>query len=126
MENLKLAGASGEEAINNPVFRDTPLGSLYRSTAGDPSNFLTIIISNLITFSFVAGSVIFLFMFIAGAIQWISSGGDKGAVESARGRITNGLVGIVLLFSAFALINLVEEFFGINILTIDIAPLVIE
>ncbi|MBL7036901.1 hypothetical protein ISR94_03660, partial [Candidatus Microgenomates bacterium] len=48
------------------------------------------------------------------------------AIEGARGRITSALVGVVILFSTFALIKIVETFFGIDILTIDIGPLVIQ
>ena len=67
-----------------------------------------------------------LFMLIWGSIQWISSGGDKQALESARGRLTGALIGIVLLFVSFALIQLIGNFFGIKILTLDIGPLVIQ
>ena len=79
-----------------------------------------------VTFSLIAGSVIFLFMLIWGAIEWISSGGDKQHLESARGRITNALVGIVILFATFAIVSVLETFFGIKILTLDITPLIIQ
>lgn len=72
---------------------------------------------------FVIGSLIFFFMLVWGAITWISSGGDKQALEGARGRITSALVGLVLLFAALAIIKFIESFFGINILTLDIGPL---
>jgi len=65
-------------------------------------------------------------MLITGAIQWISSGGDKQALESARNKISNALVGIVILFAVFAIINLIETFFGINIMTLDMGALVIQ
>lgn len=75
---------------------------------------------------FVIGAIIFFFIMLVGAIQWISSGGDKAAIEAARGKITNALVGIVILFAVFALMKLIEDFFGFNILTLDIGPLKIE
>jgi len=80
----------------------------------------------VVTFAFIIGSLIFLFIFITGAIQWISSGGDKQALEGARGKITNALVGLVILFATFAVIKLIETFFGIPILTLDIGGLVIQ
>lgn len=109
-------GTSG--SITNPV-----IGSLKDLTG---VAFLQSFIPNLITLLLVAGALIFLFMLIWGAIQWISSSGDKQALEGARGRITNAIIGIVILFAAFAIINLVELFFGIKILTLDISPLVIQ
>lgn len=65
-------------------------------------------------------------MLLLGAITWIGSGGDKAAIEGARGRITQALIGIVVLFSVFAIIKLIEGLFGIKILTLDIGPLIIK
>jgi hypothetical protein len=80
----------------------------------------------LIGLIFVAGAIIFFFMLLISGIQWITSGGDKTAVEGAKGRLTQALIGIVVLFSAFAIIKLVQGLFGINILSIDIGPLIIK
>ena len=106
--------------ITNPA-----LGNL-----DNPSNrgigFFQQLIPALIGLAFVGGSLIFFFMLVLGAIQWITSGGDKAAVEGARGRITQALVGIILLFSVFAIVKLIETFFNINILSIDIGPLTIK
>jgi hypothetical protein len=66
------------------------------------------------------------FMFIWGAVSWILSGGDKAKIESAKGKITSALVGLVLMIATFAIVKLIETFFGINILSIDIGPLVIQ
>ncbi len=84
------------------------------------------LIPSFVGLAFIIGAIIFFFMLLIGAIQWISSGGDKGAVEAARSRLTQALVGIVVLFSAFAIIKVVEVFFGIHILTLDIGPLIIK
>lgn len=88
--------------------------------------FLQGFIPGLIGLAFVAGTIFFFFMLAIGAIQWISSGGDKQALEAARGRITNALIGIVILFSLFAILDLIHIFFNITIMTLDIGPLVIQ
>lgn len=126
MKSFLLAGPGGPpngNPITNPA-----LGPTLQSYAagGGGVLFLQTLIPNLIGLAFVVGVVIFFFMLVIGAIQWISSGGDKGAVEAARGRITQALIGIVVLFSVFAIIKLIEGFFGINILTLDIGPLIIK
>jgi hypothetical protein len=69
---------------------------------------------------------VFFFVLLTGAISWITSGGDKQALEGARSKITNGLIGLVILFVAFAVIQFIESFFGIKILTIDIGSLIIQ
>lgn len=83
-------------------------------------------IPGLIGLALVVGTVIFFFMLAIGAIQWITSGGDKQALEAARGRISNALIGIIILFSLFAVLDLIHIFFNITIMTLDIGPLVIQ
>jgi len=124
MNNYLLAGApGGGTEIKNPVLGDG-LQSLF--SGGDPSAFLGVYIPKFIGLLFVFGSLAFFFMFIWGAITWILSGGDKAGVENARGRITNALIGFILLIATFAIVKLIEAFFGIDILSIDIGPLVIQ
>lgn len=122
-KNLLLAGPSGGSEITNPVL-GPDLQTLTSSS--QPTDFLNIFLPNAIGLLFVGGSIFFVFMMLWGAVTWIISGGDKAAIEAARGRITAALVGIVLLLSTFALIKIIETFFGIDILTIDIGPLVIQ
>lgn len=107
--------------ISNPTFKGSPLDGLQSS----PTAFLVKFIPNAIGLCFVVASIIFLFMMLIGGIQWISSGGDKQGLEAARGKISNALIGMVILFATFAIISLIQTFFGIQILTIDIGPLVI-
>jgi hypothetical protein len=48
-----------------------------------------------------------LILLALGGIQYMSSGGDKIAVEQARGRITSAIVGLVIVFGAWLVINFV-------------------
>lgn len=63
----------------------------------------------------VAAIAVFAFL-VWGGIQWITSGGDKGKVEEARGRITNALIGLAIVAAAWAIMNLVSYFFGVDVL----------
>jgi len=84
------------------------------------------LIPALVTLGFVIGSLVFFFFLISGAITWIVSGGDKTKLESARSRITNAVVGFVILLLAFALVALLESFFSINITLLDIEAIKIR
>ena len=84
------------------------------------------LLPRLVGLALVVGLLIFFFIMITGAIQWITSGGDKAALENARGKISSALVGLVILLALFAFIKLLESFFGINILLLDIGPLKIQ
>lgn len=107
------------QAITNPV-----LGPALQGKSG--IGFFQSFIPALIGLGFVIGALVFFFVLIIGAIQWIASGGDKAAVESARGKITSAIIGIIILFATFALLKVIEGFFGVNILTLDIGPLKIQ
>lgn len=64
----------------------------------------------------VAFVLSFIFLLIGG-IKWITSGGDEKGVASARNTITAALIGLVVVLMAFALIKLVETFFGVTIIS---------
>jgi len=49
----------------------------------------------------------------------------EGAVEAAKQSLTNALVGLVIMFAAFAIAMVMEGIFQVNILTIDISSLII-
>jgi hypothetical protein len=82
-------------------------------------------IPKFIGLGIVIGSLIFFFVMLIGAIQWIASGGDKAAIEAARGKIVNAIVGVVILFCLFVILKLIGDFFGFNILELNIKPLII-
>jgi hypothetical protein len=111
-----------------PTFVDQVRNPLLSSEvqAKSPTQFFGSLLTTSIGFIFVVACIIFVFMFLWGAVQWIASGGDKGNVESAKGRITSALIGLVVLFSTFAIASLIEAFTQVNILTIDIGPLKIQ
>ncbi len=101
------------EEITNPALNEN-----IRSLGG--VEFFNRLLPNLISLSFVIGTIIFLAIIIIGAIQWIISGGDKAGIESAKGKITNAIVGIFILLALFAIIKVIENFFGIEITTLRI------
>ncbi len=88
---------------------------------GNPTGFqIGDIISWAITLVVVVAGLIFFFMLIIGGLRWVLSGGDKAQTEAARGQITAALIGLVIIFSAWAIAKLVETVFGISILSVSI------
>lgn len=68
-------------------------------------------------------SALLVFMYLIwGGIQWITSGGDKGKTQEARDRITAALVGLAVVASAWAVMLIIQYFFGINVLNDNITP----
>jgi hypothetical protein len=114
---MKNLIAQDVKEIHNPLLSET-----IRDFSG--TKFFSDLLPRLIGLAFVVGVLIFVFIIILGAIQWIISGGDKAGIEAARGKITNAIVGIIILFCLFAILKIVGDFFGINILELNLDPLI--
>ena len=124
MSNYLLAGSINPNTITNPALGPKLQGPLGES--GDsPAWFFQTFLPKLLTLGLIIGVLFFFFIIVMGAIQWISSGGDKNALEEAKHKITNAIIGIVILFSVFAILKIIENFFGVSILTLDIGSLAI-
>lgn len=98
----------------NPAFAaDSGLG------IEKPDNFaienIGSLISSVIGVALILAGILVFAMLVWGGIQWIMSGGDKAKTEEARNRITAALVGLAIVASAWAIMKLVEYFFGLNI-----------
>ena len=63
---------------------------------------------------FIIAAIIAFVYLVLGGIQWITSGGDKTAMESARNKITHAVVGLVVVAAAYAIILLVQAFLGVD------------
>ena len=73
------------------------------------------LISSLISIFIIISFIAAFFFLLQGAFQWITSGGDEGKVEAARNRITQAIVGLVIVVAVWALFGLVEDFLGVNV-----------
>lgn len=63
----------------------------------------------------IAALLAFLYL-ILGGISWITSGGDKAGMESARNKITHAIVGLIIVGAAWAIMVLVQNFLGVQII----------
>lgn len=76
--------------------------------SGGISNFLNM----LIILIYIIAGIVFVFMILWGAFQFLTSGGNKESLDSARKRIIYALTGITLFAIAFAVISLIGRFTG--------------
>jgi len=81
---------------------------------------ITGVIQTFITIALIVAGVVFLFMLIVGGIRWIMSGGDKAQTETARNQITAALIGLVVVFAAYAIATLIANIFGVDILNFTV------
>ncbi|OGD83901.1 hypothetical protein A2165_00215 [Candidatus Curtissbacteria bacterium RBG_13_40_7] len=78
---------------------------------------LVAVIRAIIQFILIVAFVAAFIMLLIGGIRWITAGGDEKGVASARNMITAALIGLVVVLISYAIIRLVELFFGFNIIT---------
>ena len=98
------------QGIVNPVLPG-PLGS--GTTESGPAvvgNIIGGVIGAFLIFSFIVA----MLYLILGGLDWITSGGDKTKLQSARDKITNALIGMIIVAGAWAITLLLAQFFGIE------------
>lgn len=99
------SGFTPPTKLANPI--TTPDGAL--------TDMERIISLGLGTLTTLAG-IFFIIVFLDGCITWVVSGGDKGKLESARGKMLNGVLGLVLIIMAYSIIGLIGSVLGFTIL----------
>lgn len=78
------------------------------------------ILAAFIRLTVVVAAVVFFFILVIGGIRWIASGGDKAQTEAARNQITAALVGLVIVFAAWAIVALIKTFFNVDIFSLTL------
>ena len=61
----------------------------------------------------IGGLATFVYL-LMGAFNWVTAGGDKSKIETARAMITQAIIGLAVLASVFALFGILTRFFGIQ------------
>ncbi len=92
-----------------------PLGTVGANLEGALRLFFDIL-SAVVGIMTISAAIWFIFQFFIGAIQIVSSGGDKTKIQEAASRITSAVAGIVIIIAAIFLISLIGRMIGLNIL----------
>lgn len=101
MEYLALR-LPGGYTINAP-------GNLPQGGYGS-AKFATIIQTGIIIL--VAAAVILALLYLIwGGVNWITSGGDKQKLAQAKQKITFSIIGLLVVFFSFFMINFLFRFF---------------
>lgn len=106
MKNLIAQGIVG--TINPP---QTVIG-----TIGDTGNF----ISAIVRFITVIAGLYALWQFITGGLGFITSGGDKGKIQTATSQIMMAITGLVVIGASFILASIIGRLLfgaGFNLLS---------
>lgn len=70
------------------------------------------LITNLINIAFIISILLAFFYLIWAGFDWITSGGDKSKIDSARQKIINVVIGLVVVAASYALLTLALQLLG--------------
>ena len=108
---LSFAASAFAQANVNPC----PQTGQFMNLCNLNANNIGAIIGAAVEFILIIAVIIALFFLIWGGVRWITSGGDKAKVESARGTIIAAIIGLVIAFLAFFILSLALSFFGLSL-----------
>lgn len=113
-QNAGSAAAGGDPGgITNPA-----IGNLGASPGAARSGvlFAQYFISIWQTLTVVGGIALLLYL-IWGAIDWLVAGGDSGKVQKARDKMTNAVIGFIILIGSYSIVGFIGSLIGYNLLT---------
>lgn len=59
-------------------------------------------------------ALLVLMHLIWGAIDWITSGGDKAKIDKAKNKIVAAIIGLIIVASSYAVLTIVLNFLGVK------------
>jgi hypothetical protein len=77
------------------------------------------IIPAFINLVIIVAVILFLFSLLLGGLKFILSGGKKETTEEAGRQVLNSILGIIIVFSTWAVISFLEDFFGVELTTLE-------
>lgn len=96
----------------------TPLRGLgrYANPTAWKTQF-TEILSLIVGVITIIAGIWFIFLLLSGGIEWMSSGGDKGKLASARSKMFSGAIGLAIVVAALFIAEIFGSLIGLpNIL----------
>lgn len=103
---LDLSGAAANK-LPGAVAESTPVAGLGE------------LIGNLLGIIFiVAVLIVFVYLIWAG-IDWITAGDDSGKTAKARTKITNAIIGLIVLSASVSIILVLQSFLNIRVFSIE-------
>jgi len=77
-------------------------------------NCLPALFSNLVNVALAFAGTVAVIMIIWSGIRFIRSGGDAKQAQGARQTLTWAIIGLIIILLAFAILNLISDFTGVN------------
>lgn len=100
-----LGGSRG--GITNPAIGNLGSSPTRAASGSIFVGYIILIWRAIIT----VGGLTVLLMFVWGAVEWITAGGDTSKIEKARNRMTQAVIGMIVLTASFTIIGFISTLF---------------
>lgn len=115
-----LRDAGGSLKCTTPTTPTSPIQNIFGKIQapipiqqlGFGATGISTFLSNLVSLIYSLAIVVLIFMVLWGAWDWMTSEGDKEKLESAKRKLVNAFIGIILFAVAFAAIKILGTFTG--------------
>ncbi len=111
-----LAQAVDFNQITESLLQSPNLQNMNRLFLPGNAGNVGAIINLVLPYVFIIAGLILLFFLIAGGFQLMTSPGDEKAVASAKAKITNALIGFLLLFVSYWIVQIIQTILGFSVL----------
>lgn len=86
----------------------------FGNAPGDGLTGITGMVSSIIGIMTIAAGIWFLFQFIIGGFNWINAGGDKAKLQTSKDRLTNSMIGLIVVSAGWAVLALAGTFLNVD------------
>ncbi len=87
------------------------LGDMFTLPTGYATDITQLFNALLSLVMFISILLVFFYL-ISGSFEWITSGGDKGKIDQARGKMLAAVVGLIIVASSYAVFMVIIQFLG--------------
>ncbi|MGI5826184.1 MAG: hypothetical protein ACOX50_02095 [Patescibacteria group bacterium] len=99
--------------LSEKLAQETKINELFLP---GPTTNVAKIISLVLGYVFIFAGLLLFFFLIAGGFQLMTSPNDEKSITSARAKITNALIGFLLLFVSYWIVQIIQTILGFSVL----------
>jgi len=93
--------------LNFDTIQGSLKGNIIPKTPGE-------VITKMLPFVFYGAGIALLIYLVIGGLQMMVARGDPKAIQAAQAKITNALIGFIIVIVSFVLVGLIGQLLGIG------------
>ena len=101
--------ATGFNLGDKLIFQNSKASSEYTGAGS--------LINNILPNIYIAGGVVIFFMILVGGFTIIANAGNADKIKDGTKTITSAIIGLLVLFSSYWIIQIIQVVTGVNILS---------